>query len=107
MLKKITLVCCAIIIASCGSYSATTQKDPLSFIQFVGLQGNESLQLDDGASQSLSSNAVKQFKLEGVNVAKLSVKPGKHRLVVMRLRAAIIERTIYIGPDSTFEVAIP
>lgn len=107
MFKKFTLFCCAIFIASCGSYSATTQKDPMSYIQFVGLQGNESLLLDDLETQSLSAGNFEQYNLEGVPVTKLSVKPGKHKVVIQRSGNAILDRTIYIGPDSTFEVLIP
>ena len=95
-IKSIILVL-VFILTSCGGYNTgVTQKDYKGYIKFTGNVAGVSVEINSGS----------QFELNP-EIERYELKPGQYKVKVFRGENVIVDRTIIIDAQTTYEVEVP
>ena len=93
----IGLIILCITLGSCGGYTTgTIQKSEKGFLKFTGNTTGVMISVDDGT----------QFPYNP-KVELYEVKPGKHAVKVYRNNEVVVDRTVIVDNQITFEVDVP
>jgi outer membrane usher protein FimD/PapC len=95
-IKSIILVTIFILV-SCGGYNTgVTQKENKGFIKFTGNTNGVSVEI----------NSESKFDLNP-EIERYELKPGQYNLKVYRNDDLIVNRTIIIDSQTTYEIEVP
>jgi len=87
----------AVTLISCGGYTAgTIQKSEKGFLKFTGNTEAIMISVDDGT----------RFPYD-IKTDLYEVKPGRHTIRVYRNNQIIVDRTIVVDNQTTFEIEVP
>jgi hypothetical protein len=87
----------SVTLISCGGYtSGTIQKAEKGFLKFSGNKEAIMISVDDGAP----------FPYD-LKIDAYEVKPGRHTIKIFRNNQIIVDRTIVVDNQTTFEIELP
>lgn len=108
-----------LLMSACGYQTGQIQRQEEGFVKFTGNWENAEVQFDnrpvihlvykdeatgnDGVYQGNETEASTRSK----PALTYSISPGKHRLKIVRDGQMVVNRVLYIGDQTTMEVAIP
>jgi len=97
MYIKSIILTAVFILISCGGYNTgVTQKDYKGYIKFTG----------NIAGTSVEINSKSKFDLNP-EIERYELNPGQYNVKVYRGENVIVERTIIIDAQTTYEVDVP
>jgi hypothetical protein len=96
MKQAIAVVLVSILLMSCGGYTETIQKAEKSYLKFVGNTTAIMITIDDGAPFAYNPE-----------IELYQVKPGKRQVKIVRNNQIIVNRTITLDNQTTFEIPVP
>lgn len=105
-MKKIIISVAVLLLSACGSFKSITQTEELTYLQLVGERSGIVLMLDETTQLDLEKDT-QSFDLNGKTVTKIVIKPGQHRVTLMRSGNTIVDRKFYVSEGNGFEVTIP
>lgn len=100
MRKLYLAVLCAMFLLSCGYQTGVIQKAEKGYIKFSGDWSTDevAVKIDDR----------EPFRPRASDTNTLfEITPGKHSIQVFRDNRLVLDRTIFLDSQATFEVKIP
>ena len=88
----------ALLFTGCSSSSGTLSREPVSFLRISGVVGNLTAIIDELPSVSLDP----EHKLN-----TLQLRPGKHRIRIVRDQTTLVDRMVLISDQQTLEISVP
>jgi hypothetical protein len=97
MKKNILILLLSIFLFSCGGYnSGIIVKDSKGYLKFMGNTDGISVSIDDAPA----------FKLER-DVELYELNPGNYNIKVYRDDIVVVNRTIIVDQQTTYEIEVP
>jgi hypothetical protein len=97
MQLKIIILVAALILTSCGGYNTgVVQKDHKGFIKFTG----------NTTGVSVEINSESKFELDP-ETEVYELYPGQYNVKVYRNNNLVVDRTIIIEGETTYEIEVP
>ena len=94
---------CSLAIGCGGFATRTVQTADRAYIQFVGSTSGASVMIDDGEMFPINIEEGSQKAI----IRLFEVRPGKHRIRVVRDQKVVVDRQIFIDKNVTIEIDIP
>ena len=85
-----------LLFSGCGYKEGVSTGKKMSFLYFSGNTENISVSVDDGEQFTVLPGIDNQYE----------VLPGKHKIVVYRQGAVIVEREVYLGDGISKEIGV-
>lgn len=98
-------------ITGCGYHEGIVQTDQKSYVWFKGNTGNAVAFIDENEPFKLEKNyyvnEATGETVENTSLPLYQVSPGKHKIIVKRNDAVIVERIVLINNGTTKEILVP
>jgi len=88
----------ALLLTGCGSTSGTLSKEPVSFVRISGVTGNQTAIIDELPAVPLDPE---------IKPCVLQLRPGKHRIRILRDQTTQVDRVVLISDQQTIEISVP
>ncbi len=101
MKKFCLLICCTMLLCSCGYQTGVVQKADKAYLRFSGIWERYEITVRVDEREPF------QLKPSDADDTLFEITSGKHLIKVSRNDKIVVDRVVFLEGQTTFEVKIP